>query len=370
MSYHGVNDKDLGLKLRLMNILWTQGWFVRPNVQLYRYQEGKRTSDQYTDIDVLAIKLFTFQNPVVAVCSAKSGKESDSEQVYWLAGVKSYFGASIAFYVRAKASLTRAKSLCQKLDIVPLNDEQLKVLEQRFGINSSSLQSNFTEKIFLQMSSHFDQLKEKKPAIYNYISERYWIEPPSNQLLSVLTVLRDLRVLTLTDDCRLFMKYYLASLLALPIFEVAHSLISTPASTLRGELQTAIMGGEMARRDKEKVLSAVKSFLEDVARKRGLLGASITNGIDFETSIQDMTRDLYDIVLAMVEHYNQAVYVPRLVDALMYQAARKQRDVPRLEDVTLPDITQSDWKHVAKLTRDFLLFMQRIGVFDRSDISI
>ena len=81
MSYDGLEEKDLPLKLRIMNLLWNLGWSVKPNVKLYQYREGRRTSTQFTDIDVLAIKLLPLQNPLIAVCSAKSGKEIDSSDI-------------------------------------------------------------------------------------------------------------------------------------------------------------------------------------------------------------------------------------------------------------------------------------------------
>ena len=197
MSYEALGDDDLPLKLRLMGLLWNLGWFVKPNVKLYRYQEGKRTTATFTDIDVLAIKLLPLQNPITAVCSAKSGKESDSAQIFWLSGVKSYFGASVAYYLRSKASLLTAKALCQKLDIIPLNEEQLQIMEERFRVRSEAVSSQLDLDTFKKIHDIFDGLKKIKLALYNYITERYWIDPINNQLLRLITAMKDLEDLSL-----------------------------------------------------------------------------------------------------------------------------------------------------------------------------
>jgi len=262
MSYDGLGDKDLPLKLRMMNLLWNLGWFVRPNVKLYRYEEGKRTKETYTDIDVLAIKVLPLQNPITAICSAKSGKESDSSQIFWLAGVKSYFGASFAYYVRSKASLTRAKSLCDRLDIIALNDKQLEVIEKRFSVKDQPLDM-FSLDIYKQVNLHFEELKKKKSSLYNYITERFWIDPANNKMLRTITAMKDLNSIALSESCKIFMKYYISSLFALSLHSIVNRLIKIPANMVRTELDTILMGGEIARNEKQRILEACQSFCQN-----------------------------------------------------------------------------------------------------------
>src|SRR2546426_9533349 len=191
MSYESLEDKDLELKLRLMNLLWNLGWFVRPNVKLRRYQEGKRTTGMHTDIDVLAIRFLALQSPLTAVCSAKSGKESDAEQIFWLAGVRSYLGANSAYYVRTFASLRDARALCQKLDIISLNDEQLRTMEQRLSLIPGSTYP-YDGNFYREVHGYMEEIKRQNVKLYNYITERYWIDPINNQILRITTAIVDL----------------------------------------------------------------------------------------------------------------------------------------------------------------------------------
>ena len=43
MSYDGLNDKDLDLKLLMSSYLWYLGYICRLSVPLYHYSRGKRT---------------------------------------------------------------------------------------------------------------------------------------------------------------------------------------------------------------------------------------------------------------------------------------------------------------------------------------
>lgn len=221
MSYDGLEDKDLPLKLRLMDLLWNLGWFVRPNVKVFRYQEGRRTKDQFTDIDVLAIKFLLLQDQIIAVSSAKSGKESDTAELFWLSGVKSYFGASFAYYIRPRANTLKTKALCDRLGIIALNDEQLSLLEQRFSVRTEGSQY-FSTDTYRKINKCFTELKTIRPSLYNYITEKFWIDPMNNQLLRIITGIRDVNKFSFSSESKLFMKYYLTSLIALPIYRFAH----------------------------------------------------------------------------------------------------------------------------------------------------
>ena len=371
MSYDGLQEKDLPLKLRMMNLLWNLGWSVRPNVKLYHYNEGRRTNIQFTDIDVLAVKILPLQNPIISICSAKSGKESDSSQIFWLAGVKSYFGASIAYYIRSKANLLRAKTLCEKLDVIALNDEQLSLLEERFMIKPDTSQF-FNMTVYKQINDYFKEVKEKKTSLYNYITEKFWIDPTCNQLLRIITAIRDVKALNLSSDCKLFIKYYLTSLLALPLYKSAYSLIKVPSNMIRTEFDTVLMGGELARIEKEKIIKACKSFVSEVFKSSKLptdmakKGTAILDHL-FKLDYHD---DLSDLLINMVEKYHQSIYTPRMLDGLWYQLARTPTVIPNIDRVTLPDIPKNQWGYISKLTKDILIFVQRIGGFERSEISI
>jgi len=371
MSFDGLGDKDLSLKLRTMNLLWNLGWFVRPNVKLYQYREGKRTSVQFTDIDVLAIKVLPLQNPIIAICSAKSGQESDSSQIFWLAGVKSYFGASIAYYIRSKASLLKAKSLCNKLDIIALNEEQLSTMEERFSVEPHTSQV-FNFEVYKQIHKYFMELKGKKRSLYNYIAEKFWIDPANNQLLRIITAIRDVKTLDLEVDCKIFVKYYLTSLLSLPLYRLTYLLIRIPTNMIRTESDTALLGGELARVEKEKILSACKSFLKEFIKSAKLpKNLAVDGDVFFDRLFKlEYSGDISDLLINMVEHYSQSIYVPRMLDLLAYQVAKKPISIPNVEYATLPDLPKSQWRDTAKLTKDVLIFVQRIGGFERSEISI
>jgi hypothetical protein len=91
--------------------------------------------------------------------------------------------------------------------------------------------------------------------------------------------------------------------------------------------------------------------------------------IDLNAQLRKLADELYDVVLSMIDHYEQSVYIPRFLDALTHQLAKGLEATPRVEKVALPDLSQNDWKYAAKLARDVLLFMERIGGMAKSEIA-
>jgi hypothetical protein len=371
MSYDGIQEHDLPLKLRLMNLLWNLGWFVRPNVKLARYQEGRKTKDQFTDIDVLAYRLLPLQDRITAVSSAKSGKESDYSEVFWLSGVKSYFGASLAYYIRFQASVLKTKPLCDKLGIITLNEDQLAILERRF-FGPREVTSYMNLENYVRMFEYFTELKNVKPRMHSYITERFWIDSSSNQLLKLITALQDLTGLPLGNKSKLFFKYYLSSLLALPVQDLCHQLSRIPSLTIESELETTLMGGEQAREEKQRTIQACKSFASTLIETQKLNISKLEIEHVFE-DISDLPyfKHLADLISNMVQSYRYSVFTPRILDAAFLQIVKKSEDViPDLRLVTLPDLEKHDWEYAIKATRDILLFVHRLGVFGDQEIKM
>ena len=78
--------------------------------------------------------------------------------------------------------------------------------------------------------------------------------------------------------------------------------------------------------------------------------------------------NLADLLINLVEHYNQAIYPPRMLDVLSYQIIKNPLHAPKIKYAALPDLPKTDWKYTAKLTKDILIFIQRIGGLEKSEI--
>lgn len=369
MSYDGINERDLPLKLRMMHLLWHLGWFVRPNVKLQMYYEGTRTPELFTDLDVIAVFIRPLDDPLRVICSAKSGKESDSAQIFWLAGLKSYFGADTAYYVRSKADLRKARILCDRLKIIPLNEEQLKAIESRIFPSKYETLFMFTEEAYKKVNLYFEELKKAKKELHGYVTERYWIDDKNLQLMRIVTGIRELSKLPLTDEARLFLKYYMASLLALPILHITQRFATTPHSLFKGELDTMLKGGEIARTEKEKMIREVKGLLQEFLKHTNLSNDMLYKGVDLDKMFRlDYFDELLELLSRLVENYSKSIHVPRMMDVLAFEILRTNNLASAFQNASLPGLAEEERDFALKLARDVLIFLLRIEAFTKSDI--
>jgi len=370
MSYEGLKDKDLDLKLRLMHYFWRLGYFVRPNIPLYRYRKGERTTRLFTDIDVLAIQLLPLCDPIISVCSAKTGKEGDPAQVFWLAGVMKYFEATNAYYIRSKAGTEAVKQIAKKLRIMPLNEDEFKTLELNLGIDAKRIPFMFTQKCFEETNSFFKIVKLRKRSIHNYLAERYWIDAPNYQLMRILSCAQDLARLNIQKDCKLFMRYYCASLFSVSMVRMLNSVITSPTNMMRERLETELMGGEVAQIEKAKILHSVELLMRDFARYMGAIKSIPPRFIDFSRLIKiDYLEDLLDLVLRFKQCFEEAVIVPRIMDVITFERVLPKRSTS-FEKIfeNLPALAKTYETNAAKLSKDVLVFLERCRVFRRNEI--
>lgn len=370
MSYSGVKDKDLNLKLRLMHYFWNLGYFVRPNIPLYRYRKGERTTRLFTDIDVLAIKHLALCDPVITVCSAKTGKEGDPAQVFWLAGVMDYFGATNAYYIRTKAGTETIKQISKKLKILPLNEHEFKILESNLGIKANKVPFMFTLECYENTNMFFNMVKEKKRRIYNYLTERYWIDAPNYQLMRTLSCAQDLARANLQGNSKLFMKYYCASLFSSSLTRVLNFVITSPINLMRERLETELMGGEIAQIEKEKILHSVELLMRDFARYMDAIKSVPPRFFDFSKLIRiEYLDDLLDLVLRFKQCFEEAVIVPRILDVIAFEVILPEQYASfKTIFKDFPDLAKIRETNAAKLSKDVLVFFERNRIFRRNEI--
>ena len=121
------------------------------------------------------------QHRIVGDC--KSGKTvSDIGRVFWLKGVKEYFGADLGYYIRPQID-AHARAIAPRLGLRTLNEGELSALEKTTRAESlqlpiadigiyASLDELWGIRVAEGEKPSTEQLRLK--AVYSYLSYRYW----------------------------------------------------------------------------------------------------------------------------------------------------------------------------------------------------
>ncbi|MHA1972267.1 MAG: hypothetical protein ACTSW1_04700 [Candidatus Hodarchaeales archaeon] len=373
MSYDGLKDQDLELKLLVSSYLWNLGYICRPCVYLYHYSGGRRTSKTFTDIDVLGLKFDSNHEPRLLVCSAKAGKESDPHQIFWLSGVKQYFSANNAIYIAEKASTTSVSELCKKLDIVSLNRDELYRLCKTYDVDLNNPRYLNTLDCYKKTNQLFSKLKKYNRYIYNYLTETYWIDRLNHRVLRTITCIIDLKKLDINNEEKSFYIYYSINLFIMALIQIINKLSNIPNGLFLNSLETELLGGEYSEKEKRVLVDKISALLKQYTLL--LQTASpvpLKNVVDYDKLLKIAhDEQLYDLSIRLRELSKVLPYLPQILDVITFEIIQPSFD--KIDDTILFDIrnySEQEKNMIKSSLSHILIFFERIGVFKRDEIKL
>src|SRR6266851_7747524 len=155
-------EQDVDLKLRTMRLFWSQGYFVRRNVPVVE----SATRPQFTDIDVLGIRLDEEFNASYVVCECKSGiTDGTRERLFWLSGVMKYLGADKGLFIRSQMMPRKYSELADRLGIIAIPADQITELEKSYSIDSKRFVGPFCRE-YQKAETILNSLRQYSREIY------------------------------------------------------------------------------------------------------------------------------------------------------------------------------------------------------------
>ncbi len=352
-----TSEQDIDLKLRTMRYFWSQGYFVRRNVPVV---ESAATS-QYTDIDVLGVRIDEELNATYVLSDCKSGiTDGTRERLFWLSGVMKYFGASRGLFIRTQMMPRKYVELAEALGIVAIPADQMTELEKSYSIDAQKFVGPFCRehgKAEIILSS----LKQHSRETLEYIRTDYWGDPPHLQTFSLMGKCRDLlRIQHIDEDNRMFQLAYIMSLLSLSVIRFARQVLFMPPSDREEVIGLGLLGGRTGYLEKKELMRNFHSFMTTEIEKRYKSKYPVTQQAFIEQLVPSYTKYLVDLILRLCREPRVALTLPRIIDLLAFESVLKDGKVLAkdivggVEGVAVEDAT--------RIAKDFLAFAQRSGV--------
>lgn len=260
--------KDLPLKLRIKRILESQGYHCPLEVVLSHFenQETKQDLKKYllTDIDVLGIRFEPDLRQANIIADCKSGRESESNRIFWLRGVMDFFQAQEGIFVKTQLS-PQTRAFAPKLGIRVLDEKGLQTLEESLGIQESSAFLDNGMALYERMEKLWGVKLEdgQKPtqkalevkSVYTYLQYNYWV---LEDYINVQTIIdRFGRIKTEVNPADLKSKY-LAFIglqrLSLSIIKMAGFVAAQDLNDVARLFKTAFFGGTYRMRNSRQII--------------------------------------------------------------------------------------------------------------------
>ena len=357
-------EKDLELKLRLMRLFWHNGFFVRRNINLVRYESGKKT-DQYTDVDVVCIKYDQSFNKKIEICDCKSGSTAKTaERIFWLSGVMKYFGASKGYFARSKMVESKYNELANKLEITPISEEQLTKLEKLYNVNSKPFSGCFNNDRNKLMSETevFRELKVALYPVYEYISYKYWKDSFQQQIISLIDCGIQINDSKLNDKSKLFLCMYCITLLTNSILELSQHILQIPEEEQENRIREKILGGKLESYERINLLTKFYNFMRKEIQMRYKSRYPISKKDFLSQFYPPYMKYLIDLIQRISSNPNVSISVPNLLDILNYELILYNND---LNKRVLTDVFEDeDMYDLLKIAKDVIIFGQRSGFFN------
>lgn len=352
------DEKDLNLKLRVMRYLWQLGYFVRRNVDLVGYERGR----QYTDIDVLGVKIDENFNSDVVVCDCKSGiRVKTPERLFWLSGVMKYFDAPHGLFVRTKMISSKYIDLSSRLNIIPLSSTEIEQLEEAYNINSGYYVGSFCAEQNAA-DNVFSTLKQLDRGVHNYILKGYWKDLPQQQIVSLIASCRRTRqLMDLKGYHQSFILMYAISLLSLSILRFSQQILSV-SSYERGEvIKQKLLGGNLTAEERKRILGGFYDFMTKEIEERYHEKYPISKGDFIDSLLPDYAKYFVDLVDRICQSPQSAIIAPRVLDMFAFDTVLNNRMF------SLQEVLGRDLHGISlKPTKDFFTFAERSNLVTKS----
>jgi hypothetical protein len=257
-------DQDIVLKLRLSRLLFAMGYWSPIEVELSHYEgvQGDVKRRSLTDLDVLGIRFDELFSKRTVVGDCKSGKNvSDVNRLFWLLGIKKYFGADEAYFIRPHID-SHAKAIAPKMKVRVLTEADLSTLEKNADVASLTLplaDVSLRTQIVDLWGLHL--AKGQKPTadelllkgVYSYLTYSFWYIEAHRNLLTLIDQFE--RIAHLLDPGKpqhVLLAYVGAERFAYSLLDVASYVQAQGGSELTKYARIYLYGGPLALREKEQ----------------------------------------------------------------------------------------------------------------------
>ena len=363
------NELDLDLKLKIMRYFWYNGYFVRKNVDLAMYQYGERTSDNYTDIDVLALKFDEKFKKYEIICDCKSGRRvKNVDRILWLNGLINYLDADEGIFFRNQINERKYLDLAKKLNITPLSKQRLSEFESKNDITEMPCVGPFNINILEKEDSIFQKLKESFRDVHDYLKYGYWNDGFQRQIKLLTSSLKKIMDFDeFNHQERYFLQIYILALLSISFLKFAESLIIIPQSFEEEYIQETILGEEIEINERKEILGSVYDYFVNVSSE---VREAFPNKNDFLKLIYiDFTKYLIDLIQRMSSNPLQSRQIPRFLDIMAYELVLNN-DKTNVREKLFSNNNNIDLENLAKLVKNVVVFALRANLITEQDASV
>ena len=309
------DDKDFKQKIKMQKVFWSMGMWSRIDIPIVIYeddsQRGKIKKHYLTDIDVyseIIQKDFSIEK---SIADCKSGSNVKIfERLFWVRGVKEYFGASQAYLVKKSIS-SKAKIFMPKLDIIGVDNQTLFELEKIYHTNALPL---YSEKYYFELDKIIQEYENEYKKIFDYLVTRYWFTESNvsmKVLLSMLAKRGFYKTLDKNNRNHRFLLMEVCIMFARTVLSCCRYVLTRDVLNLEQSIMEYIHGGVDGFNLKMNMVRDIHNELKDV-----LYNVQLADSILIQPSYY---KELVKLVAVILGEANNMTDILRYMEIMQHE---------------------------------------------------
>lgn len=346
------------LEYRVTRLNIFMGYFVRRGCPIYTIA----ALDRATDLDVLAIRFTEPFRCETTVTECKSGDTAPLDRIFWLAGVKSYMGASQAFLAR-KGTKWNIKDFAKECGVQIIDLQRLSEIEKAYNINEDDW-PGISERSFFEaeLAKWNEILMQDKRFWELYITLTSEIKY-DDIFVGINYILPQLRHLTKTFTSFPNNSYYrfliseCISQLSMFITRVVEKCFDLDEKDREGFITKGLKYGNIEPHYAERVMNSAYNLAQQAILHYASKDIRIEKSL-FSIPTPPGGNELISFINKLILSYPRSITFPQMCDLILFERFTKNRDAKGWLKRIFP---HSDLSARFELVREYLKFLIDIG---------
>jgi hypothetical protein len=304
-------EQDLELKLAMRRVFWGMNYATRLNL-LLALPGSRKTADELSDLDCVGFSIGGDFSVRLLIADCKSGsKVSPASRLFWLAGVRDFFGADRAYAVLLRDIPDGVRQQAGRLGVDVLGDADRQILENVHGsLAPPAPFFNLEGAIKLQELAR--GLDRRLNRLVRFRDHEYWHLPPERRLQRLIAALREAGpALDMRQRSHVVLLIDLLFLLTLSLFGACRYVSSISLSNPRRALLHYLLGGHEQARSRERSLEVLVDALGGLAERGVEIPTDALDGVSIEPPYFD---SLAEVVARMLRRPRDAQRLLRYLE--------------------------------------------------------
>lgn len=280
-------EQDLALKLSMRRVFWGMNYATRLNL-LLALPGSHRSADELSDLDCVGFSVGGDFSVRILIADCKSGgRVSPAARLFWLAGVRDFFGADRAYAVMTRDIPAGVRQQAARLGVDALSEADRQILENVHGQNAP-VAPIFEIGGAVRVQDYARGLDKRLDPLVRFRDHEFWHLPPERRIQRLIASLRDAAPsLQVSQRAHAVLLADILFLLTLALLGACRYVSSISLSDPRRALLDYLLGGREQARSREQSLHAFARSLDDLGKKGVEIPPEVAENLSVEPAYFD-----------------------------------------------------------------------------------